>query len=443
MMRRAAFGILLLSALSAAMALGASPPSNATTAEKVAFFDVKVNGKYGFIDKTGKVVIAPQFAQARPFSEGLAAVSISGHWETKKSLVPRFEGGKWGYMDATGQMVIAPQFAMAYDFREGLAAVLPKEPASEEIVARYGYIDRTGRMVIAAKFTLACEFANGLAAVRTNNPLKDSYGENWWFIDKTGRVVTADPYRHLEPFQEGFALAMRSGKYYYLDPTGQVVLQAKKAGNTPLTGHDGWPSGGGRGPDEAFPFSEGLARIKVDAEEAIVRPSDGSPCLFTFTGGKWGFIDKTGKVAITPQFDDADDFSEDLAPVAIRTTTRTPNPAGGDIIQTVYRWGYIDKTGKVVIQPQFDWASPFREGLAAVSVHHNVGERDSSGRESAKYICKYGYIDKAGKVVIEPTFDSASSFQDGLACVGIKDDSNEYKTGYIDRTGKYVWPPTR
>ena len=86
-------------------------------------------------------------------------------------------------------------------------------------------------------------------------------------------------------------------------------------------------------------------------------------------GGKWGYIDKAGKIVINPQFDDAFDFSEGLAPVAI-----------GD------EWGYIDKGGKFVINPQFDGALVFSEGLAMVG----IGD-------------KFGYIDKAGNYIWNPT----------------------------------------
>ncbi|MEC9220541.1 MAG: WG repeat-containing protein [SAR324 cluster bacterium] len=30
------------------------------------------------------------------------------------------------------------------------------------------------------------------------------------------------------------------------------------------------------------------------------------------------------------------------------------------------KWGYIDKSGKVVVEPQYDWVSDFSEGLAKV-----------------------------------------------------------------------------
>ena len=45
--------------------------------------------------------------------------------------------------------------------------------------------------------------------------------------------------------------------------------------------------------------------------------------------------------------------------------------------------GYINKTGKIVIEPKFDWACYFTEALAAVRI-------------GGRFIGKWGYIDKGG-----------------------------------------------
>ena len=44
------------------------------------------------------------------------------------------------------------------------------------------------------------------------------------------------------------------------------------------------------------------------------------------------------------------------------------------------KWGYIDKTGKFVIEPKFEGAYPFSEGLAMVKVGKAVGYIDKTGR---------------------------------------------------------------
>jgi hypothetical protein len=71
-------------------------------------------------------------------------------------------------------------------------------------------------------------------------------------------------------------------------------------------------------------------------------------------GGKWGYKEeKTGKMVIKPQFEKAESFSEGLAAVV----------KGG-------KWGFIDKTGKMLIKPKFklDDVAGFSEGLKPVNI---------------------------------------------------------------------------
>lgn len=78
--------------------------------------------------------------------------------------------------------------------------------------------------------------------------------------------------------------------------------------------------------------------------------------------------------------------------------------------------GYIDKTGKLIIECEYDSAWDFEEGLAAVEKNE-----------------KYGYINKQGKLVVDFQYDNAFVFMEGLALV-----EKEGKYGYIDKSGNVV-----
>src|SRR6478609_10636653 len=106
-----------------------------------------------------------------------------------------------------------------------------------------------------------------------------------------------------------------------------------------------------------------------------------------------------------------------LALIALGLTAALPS-VGGTLYPVIVggRWGYMDKHGSLVINPQFDRAEPFASGVAAFRLGH-----------------QWGYVNAGGKIVISPQFDSAGPFNSGLAAVGL---SGRY--GYVDSNGKYV-----
>jgi len=154
---------------------------------------------------------------------------------------------------------------------------------------------------------------------------------------------------------------------------------------------------------------------------------------------RWGYIDSTGKLVINSQFEEVADFSEGLAAV-----------------KTGSRWGFIDEDGKFVINPQFDEVGSFAEGLVAVKSDRKWGYLDKTGKYTinpqfydagmfseglapvfgTETGFKHGYIDKSGKNVINAQFDDARCFFEGRAAVKLGD-----KWGYINRRGKYIINP--
>ena len=117
----------------------------------------------------------------------------------------------------------------------------------------------------------------------------------------------------------------------------------------------------------------------------------------------YGYIDRNGKIKIQPLYSSAEDFSEGLAAVKING-----------------KWGYINKQGKIIIEPQFERANEFCEGMAAVKIN---------GR--------YGFIDKTGNVVISPKykFIPFGKFSGGFAIVN---EAMKGKDNFIDTKGNYI-----
>ena len=166
-------------------------------------------------------------------------------------------------------------------------------------------------------------------------------------------------------------------------------------------------------------------------------------------GGKWGYINRQGQVIINPQFDAAQVFSEGLAAV-----------------QSAGKWGYINTAGEFVVNPQFEGAANFCDGLALVETNGQIRFINSDGKivistpfdtqpkhdvpphysEGLTWILsggKFGYIDRNGNFAIKPQFGFASSFHDGLAVASQMEgpSSEDNAFGYIDTSGKFAINP--
>ncbi|HLO48926.1 MAG TPA: WG repeat-containing protein [Kamptonema sp.] len=212
---------------------------------------------------------------------------------------------------------------------------------------------------IPLQFNSASSFVNGVAQVQVGSDIR--------YINTKGKFVTAPPSNETppEPFPEGLQPKFSEGKWGYIDRSDNWVIQPQF--------------------NRANNFKDGLASIMI--------------------GNKWGWIEKTGKVVIEPQFELVEEFSEGLARVLKEKV------------------GYIDKTGKMVIPPQFGGIGIF-PGDAAHVMSFKEGGKFSEGLAAVEIVNervnqKWGYIDKTGKIVVEPQFEGAGNFADGLAPVNI------------------------
>ena len=104
----------------------------------------EATGKYGY-KANGIWIINPEYDRAEAFSESMAVVR---------------KDGKYGYIDVSGRLVIPVKYQDAGSFSAGLAPVC--------LYGKYGYVDKSGEMVVPFKYSYAFPFSEGLAAVELN-----------------------------------------------------------------------------------------------------------------------------------------------------------------------------------------------------------------------------------------------------------------------------------
>lgn len=199
-------------------------------------------------------------------------------------------------------------------------------------------------------------------------------------------------------------------------------------------------------------FSEGLAAV---CDVKFSGQSSDSRTTLSFGPAPWNYINKDGTVAFERQFARVSEFHCGRAIVC--TLERPWNPI------------CINTKGETVFDnPEFTEIYPFSsDGVAMVSTGWPAqvsGLVDLNGKWLVKSVRminfsdglgafrdrrsgRVGYIDRFGKVVIEPSFFKGEKFSEGLAAVAIGDTAPrvyeysscaQYIYAYIDKNGKQL-----
>lgn len=422
--------------------------------EQRSLFIVLKDGKVGYINKMGEIIIEPIFTSGLDFYSNTAVVQ---------------QDSLWGIIDKSGKLLVEPFYMELCGFSEGLAAVKQD--------SLWGFINDSGNFVIPAKYSDAWPFSDGLALVELEN--------KWGFIDKTGETVidfTFDGAYYDENVSLELLINDTAGVFYIAEIGMMFIVDGanyvyKDFNNVPVIKREyEWLK-----LTDQFGFYDSYKSFSYankDGQESI-SISD-MKCVDAFSGDlarifidkKWGFIDKTEKQIISPVYHKCTQFIEDFALIEKNNGIGFINKLGKTVIKPNYtgartfseyrapirkndKWGFIDTIGKIVIRPQFDESYVFCEDLAKIKLNKKYGFINKNGERviKAKYVNaksfnedlaavnvdeKWGYIDKTGQIVINFQFDEAENFKNGLAQVKI-----DKGIGYIDKKGVVVWEPTR
>jgi hypothetical protein len=321
--------------------------SNSSNQADFKLFPVRLNEKWGYINKQGEYVINPQFRDADFFYDSLAKV-VS------------FDG-KTGFINPYGEYVISAQYKDATPFSGGLAFVVPER--SDPVCINKSGI--TQFSLDHVKYVIS--FSDGLAVFSTND-------EKSGFVDKTGKTVADTLFENVRTFSEGLAAIKQHDKWGFIDKTGKIVINPQFDATGDFKNGKAWFRIGGRSGyidakgsyvinsqfDGTDDFSNGMALIKFGRKYGyinkkgtiVINPQFENVGQFRSglalieQGGKYGYINKKGEVEITPQFNNASVFWGDIA-----------------FVEDAGKWGIIDKKGKYLVNPQFDRIKTDNKGL--------------------------------------------------------------------------------
>jgi len=360
-----------------------------------AVFPINVNNNWGLMNQNGQVVLFPQYdwvdysfdGYVRCIRDGRTGFLALGQLDKhplasgirrtfeyadrfNDSVAVVADEGKWGLIDVAGNFVLPLEYDGALRFQDGFAAVQRGE--------RCGFVNRAGDLAIPLQFKAVRSFHNGFAAVQFENGI-------WGYIDKRGQTVWQDKagvVGMLGDFHEQYArimLKLPNGtqRWGYLSRRYKMHID-------PIY-------------EQARDFHNGYAAVKIK--------------------GKWGFIDGRGKWLIEPKYEDADDFDDAVATDDFKDVERDKGERTGRNLGTagLYamvkldgRWGYVNRTDRAGLVPQFKQAQPFYLGLAQVS-------RD----DSFAYVGESGQVRFDPRVAIELGFVSQTSREQARVATGV------------------------
>jgi hypothetical protein len=401
---------------------------------------------WGLARADGSWLIEPKFQQVNRLNDGLAHVTFNG---------------KVGFIDRTGNFAIEPVFDKAGSFDPAFGRT------SAERDGIVGVIDKAGAWVFQTNYQqlyLATSFGATKDAAFGWNFKKD---DRWGLLDLDGRVVLdADFDQFLQHCIDGRLVALKNKESFYfkgdgspLQPPDGRLIDASCGSVPPYTLKVGDKFGlvdASFNPVTPVQFDAigqagpGVKNVKIDGKWGRIGPdgnwllepkfdylSGGVDIFVASIDGKRGFMRSDGSWLIEPKFDAARHRGKDTAFVTVSGATGVLRlsdqswvvPPRPGVMCGIDHAMMSEAGGKRVILS--------RTGETWIDVGaERVGINLDLGLLTFLRDGKWGLVDTAGQVMVEPQFDEPVYFADRLRGVAwAKRDGNWCA---IDRHGRSV-----
>ncbi len=403
-------------------------------------YRLALNGKYGIVDTLFRIIVPviydyigvvqnEQFVLGQHGRFGLMRIDGTMVLPIQFEVVMRDghllrvrtrESGRvcWDLYDTVGVRKTNTSYEMIRQAINGMYPVIQKGFA--------GAIDRTGVEKIACVYDSLLQIGEDAVAVK----FKGLFGivsrdDVWLQPPQPNRIKLIAADRYLE-FHGSLKLMkdFRGQLIYFTDnplvAQKEVLVETLQGGVVKTVSFNGLEIKRQAVPQdvpvvESFEEHEGLTRVNRH--------------------GKFGFVDRLGRLRIANRYEGAGDFHEGLAPVRL-----------------LGRWGFIDKSDQIVIQPAYDTQPYMDQGVAVVSRNNRVGIIGREGQvlldlrydsirrmDASSFVLhlggQHGLANGAGKILIEPRFDSIFPVGDDRVIV-----SQGGKYGVLTREGLSIFP---
>ncbi|MFK4497405.1 hypothetical protein ABIF86_001696 [Bradyrhizobium japonicum] len=362
----------------------------------------------GYIDRSGKTVIAPQFDWADLFIGDRALVGSAG---------------KYGAIDTTGRYAVGPNYDSMSRFDRGLALAL--------IGNRLGAIDLDGRIIVPAEHGAIIRIADDVFLVAAPPYLRASrlpglpsdpemlyaYGKRWGIVASGGNWIVRPTFAQVRRLSDDL-----SGLFW---ASNSALANARWQ----LMGQDGAPVS-----SEVF---DHVQKIQAGQDRAVVQ-----------RGGRWGAIDGKGKIVVDLKFDWLGYFRDGWAPYRLEgregridregnvLSSGTAQPSALD---PAVKLGavidgkplYTNRVGTELLGSdhpkcpdgrhlrfeQGRWTIVTADGRPVPDAAFQYVSLVCNGPSIVQHDGKWGFISVDGKLLADRYFDRADAYHDGIAMI--------------------------
>ena len=366
---------------------------------------VRCNLKVGMLKANGEDFIPVKYDSLGMYSDNMLVAKV---------------GDKYGFLNEEGKESVPFVYSQAHNYSEGLAAVVNEN-------GKYLFIDKSGNVTIKPKeYDRVDNFQNGTCKVYRKDKV--------WEIDREGKKVkdstkkleednVHDGSDHDDIYVENTNYGNNNDTTNTLTPNITSTLNF----NDKIFQHQHTRA------DNVMPHDKNKDKTELKYDEiSDLKKQKPNERITEIDRSRYN--DKDDDIQLSQQFSQnickydevLDNFSDGLLPVTKNKKLGYINAKGEEVIPCTLKY-YIEPG----MDDGFVIFGRFKEGLAKVcSFDGESGAEESFGAKNIKF----GYMDKMGKIIIPPIYQTAGDFSEGKAYV-----SSETFNGFIDTTGKKLF----